>query len=256
MDNSLFFKLFLALVGILLIWFLYNNISKRSKKSESENINSKTIFSFFGAPGAGKGTLAEQCIETLGFQSLSTGDLCRENIKQQTEFGKQLQQYTKEGKLVPDEIIFGMVKNWFKEKASPNSPIILDGFPRTKEQAAMLNRFFKESMPDYQFRVVRLVLPKEEIIERLGNRVTCEKCKAVYNLSMPEAQKGICPKCGGKLIQREDDKPEVIEKRFEVYQKNEAEILNYYKSIDQKIEEMNISKLNPKEVFEMFKSLL
>jgi adenylate kinase len=253
MNKTLIIKFLLITGGIFVVWFLANNISKHYKKNKVEN---KIIFSFFGAPGSGKGTLSEQCKQQLGFQSLSTGDLCRENIKKQTDFGKQLQQYTKEGKLVPDEIIFGMVKNWFKEKASPSSPIILDGFPRTKEQAAMLNQFLKESMPDYQFRVVRLVLPKEEIVERLGNRVTCEKCQAVYNLSMPEAKSGICPKCGGKLIQREDDKPEVIEKRFEVYQKNEADILNYYKSVDQKIEEMNISKLSPKEVFEKFKSLI
>lgn len=253
MDKPMAVKLLIIIIAVLITWIVISKYSKRNQ-TEQKDSNKKTIFSFFGAPGSGKGTLAQQCVSKLGFQVLSTGNLCRENIAKQTEFGKELQRYTSEGKLVPDDLIIGMVKPWLIERISSNSPIILDGFPRTKEQAAKLIQLLKEIMPDFQLRIIRIVLPKEEIVERLGNRVTCENkaCQAVYNLSMPEAQKGICPKCGSKLIQREDDKKEVIEKRFEVYQKNEDEILNFFKSINQPVEELNISKLNPEQVFELF----
>jgi adenylate kinase len=257
MDKPTALKLLLVVIAIFLIWIVTSKLSKRNQTDKKDS-GQKIIFSFFGAPGSGKGTLAEQCVSKLGFQVLSTGNLCREHIAKQTAIGKEIQQCTNEGRLVSDDLIIGMVKPWLIDRLSSSTPIILDGFPRTKEQAAKLVQMLKESMPEHQFRIIKIVLPKEEIVERLVNRVVCENksCQAVYNLSMPEAQKGICPKCGNKLIQREDDKKEVIERRFEVYQKNEDDVLNYYRSTNQNIEELNISKLTPTEVFEKFKSII
>lgn len=253
MDKTIVFKLFFLLIVVLLIWFINK---KYSKNPICPNNSDKVIFSFFGAPGSGKGTLAQQCISELGYKSLSTGAMFRENMAKQTELGKLAQTYINDGNLVPDQVTMDMVKEWLKENIN-SKPIILDGVPRTREQAKMLNEIFKNNFPEYQFRIIRLVLPKEEIVDRLVNRVMCEnkECQAIYNTSMPEAQSGICPKCGGKLVKREDDKKEIIEKRFDVYQKNENEILDFYKDSNQKIEEINISKLNPKQVFEKFKNI-
>ena len=254
MARAIIFKLLLISLAIGCIWMINRNITKQPNQLN----NKKIIFSFFGAPGSGKGTLAEQCVKNLEYQTLSTGNLCRKHIAKDTKIGKTIKTFTSQGKLVPDEVIIEMVTTWLKEKSNTNKPIILDGFPRTKTQAEMLNKILKNEMPKYDFRIIRLVIPKEEIVERLVNRIVCEnkKCQAVYNTSMPEAKSGICPKCGSKLIKREDDTKEVIEKRFEVYQENENKILNFYRSIGQKIEEINISKLSPKEVFENFKNII
>ncbi len=248
------FKILFLLIVITLVWF----VNKKFFKQTIPNKKNKIIFSFFGAPGSGKGTLAQKCSSDLGHKNLSTGNLFRTHMSNQTELGKLAQKYINDGNLVPDQVTVNMVRIWLKENTNSNTPIILDGFPRTQSQAKIFNNILKNDFPEYQFRIIRLVLPKEEIIDRLINRLMCEnkKCQAIYNTSMPEAQSGICPKCGGNLIKRADDKKEVIEKRFEIYQKNETEILDFYKNSNQKIEEINISKLNPKQVFEKFKNIV
>lgn len=220
-------------------------------------INNKVIISFFGAPGSGKGTLAEQLVEQYKYKTLSTGALFREHISKQTELGKQLDSFIKVGKLVPDDLVIDMVKDWLKSNADGSAPIILDGFPRTKEQADKLFTVIKTMLPDFTLRIVKIDLPEEEIVARLSGRRVCsnKQCQATYNISMPEIKSGTCPKCGSKLITREDDKPEVIRNRFKVYKENEKPILDFYNSINQKIETLNIAGLDKKQVLEEYLKL-
>ena len=247
--------------GLLALCLLFAscNYGKKTEGSEMQPTKTdKTIFSFFGAPGSGKGTLAEQCVEKLGYQTLSTGALFRQQIAQGTELGKKIESIIKSGKLVPDNITIEVVTLWLKERANSNAPIILDGFPRTKAQTEKLIEILKTVLPEHKLRIIALDLPEQEIVERLSGRRVCEnkQCPATYNISMPEIANGKCPKCGSKLIQRPDDKPEVIKERFEVYKKNEKEVLDAYRNAGFKIETLNISKMNPTEVFDSFKKLV
>ncbi|MFA5074486.1 MAG: nucleoside monophosphate kinase [Candidatus Babeliales bacterium] len=230
-----------------------------TKGNLMQKMQPKTIFSFFGAPGSGKGTLAEQAVEKLGFLSLSTGDLLRENISRGTEIGKKVKNYLDKGQLVPDDLITDMVQNWLIEKKETGKSIILDGFPRTKEQTQSLIDIINKNLPEYKLRVIALDIPEEEIIARLTGRRICsnKECKAVFNISMSGIEEGgKCPKCGGTLIIRPDDKPEVIKDRFTVYKKNEGEILDFYKSVGKNIEILDISQLNKEQVFDKFIQLL
>jgi adenylate kinase len=232
--------------------FLYTKYYKAK-----EMTSNKTIFTFFGAPGSGKGTLAETCVSKLGYQVISTGDLCRKNIAEKTEVGKLIEKIIQEGKLVPDETITKMLTDWIEKNADPNKPLILDGFPRTKGQAEILLKYLNEKMPEHKFRIIAIDLPEEEIVTRLTGRRVCsnKSCQAVYHISWPEVKDGICKKCGSKLIQREDDKEDVIRKRLAVYKKNENDLLDFYKAKNYKIEWINVSGLSIQGMFDKFKEI-
>ncbi|MFH1643993.1 MAG: nucleoside monophosphate kinase [bacterium] len=219
----------------------------------------KTIISFFGPPGSGKGTLAERLVKEQDYKMLSTGNLCRQHIAQKTEFGQMLNDFIKKGDLVPDELITDMVKDWLKLQVGQNKPIILDGYPRTKRQAELFYNVLKNEFPEYLYRVILINLPEETIVKRLAGRLVCEnkKCQAVYNVSMlTEKDIEECEKCGGKLIRRDDDKEEVVRARLKNYVDYSTEILNYYESVGQRIECLNIDNLTIDEVFEKFESVL
>ena len=218
-----------------------------------------TIFSFFGAPGSGKGTLATDCVKSLGFKVLSTGNLCRERIARGDEVGKSIEKYIKSGGLIPDELVTGMVEDWLKNEANHGSPIILDGYPRTKKQAELFLALLKKNFAHHTFRVISLVISDEEIIKRLSGRLVCENkaCQATTSKSMA-AEAGIpeCLLCGSKLIRREDDKEEVVRERLRVYAQHSGDLLNYYSDAGQKIEELKASGLAVSQVFEAFKQML
>ena len=220
---------------------------------------SKTIFSFFGPPGCGKGTLSERSVEELDFEMLSTGNLCRQHISQKTELGKMLNRFIEKGDLVPDELITDMVKDWLKSQAVQHKPIILDGYPRTKRQAELFYSVLKSEFPEYKFRVILINLPEDTIVERLSGRLVCDnkECQHIYNLSMlTDKNVKECLKCGGKLIRRDDDKEEVVHARLKNYADYSSDILDYYKDVGQEIEELNIDDLSVDEVFEKFTSIL
>ena len=138
MKHNLILFISIAILGGAIY---YHFTKKPSYKAE------KTIFSLFGAPGSGKGTLAEKCAQNLDFNVLSTGNLCRKHIADKTELGEKLQKYIDTGKLVPDNIITVIVKGWLKENTKDNKAIILDGYPRTKKQAELLLDILKEAFP-------------------------------------------------------------------------------------------------------------
>ena len=175
-----------------------------------------------GPPGAGKGTYASRLTKILGIPHISTGDMVREEIKKQTDLGKKIKEYSDRGVLVPDDIIIKLLEERLK-KPDCKEGFILDGFPRTINQAEALEKIAKIDL------VINLKVPDDIIITRLSNRLICSKCGAIYNLlTLKPKKEGICDKCGGKLYRREDDKPEVIRERLNIYRKQTEPLIDYY----------------------------
>lgn len=196
-----------------------------------------------GAQGTGKGTVSGLLCDELGIMQLSTGDIFRKNIKEQTELGIEANKFISQGKLVPDEITVPMVAQAL-DSDEAKAGVILDGFPRTTEQAKQLDEMLKERNKKIDM-VINLITPREEIIDRMITRRVCPNCKATYNIKINKPKvEDICDKCGVNLIQREDDKSEeAINNRLEIYDTQTAPVLNYYneKGIVQN-EEVTISK--------------
>ena len=189
------------------------------------------IIIMLGAPGTGKGTVASILSQELEIPQVSTGDIFRKNIKEQTELGIIADKYISKGNLVPDEITIDIVKNRLNDDDVKNG-IILDGFPRTVAQAEALDKILEEKGKKVDI-VLNLETPEEEIIERIVNRRVCsnQDCKAVYNLILnPPKVEGICDKCGSKLVQRQDDNVETVKLRFENYIKQTSPLVEYYKN--------------------------
>lgn len=181
-----------------------------------------------GAPGAGKGTQAKFLSEKYGIPQISTGDMLREAVSKGTELGKKAREFMNQGKLVPDEIVVGIVKERLRESDCERG-FILDGFPRTIAQAEALDRIMAE-MGKKIDAVININVPEEEIVKRIVNRRICRKCGAIYHLIYdPPKNNGICDKCGGELYQRDDDKENVVRERFKVYRKNTEPLIEYYK---------------------------
>lgn len=188
------------------------------------------IIIMLGAQGTGKGTVAGLVSNETGFPQISTGDIFRKNISEKTELGIKANEYISKGNLVPDEITVPMVKDrltWEDAKCG----VILDGFPRTIEQAEKLDEMLKEMGKKVDL-VVNLVTPREEIIDRMLTRRVCTNpdCKTTYNVKLnPPKVEGICDKCGSKLKQREDDSdPEAINRRLEIYEEKTSPLVKYY----------------------------
>lgn len=176
-----------------------------------------------GAPGSGKGTQTSRLKSLLNIPAISTGDIFRKEIKDGTELGKKIKKYLDSGQLVPDEIVIEVIKERITQPDCKNG-FILDGFPRTLEQARALDEIVKIDA------CINLSVPKEIIVKRLSARRICRNCGEVYNLLVlkPKVDE-ICDKCGGPLYQRDDDKESVIEERFRVYEKQTEPLLDYYR---------------------------
>ena len=182
-----------------------------------------------GAPGSGKGTLGKVLAEDLQLAHISTGDLFRENLKNETELGKEAKQYMDKGELVPDEVTIKMLKERLNGDDVENGAV-LDGFPRTGVQAVSLDNMLKEMNAKVDM-ALNIDVPFDEIVERIANRRSCKGCSEIYNVVFnPPKVEGICDKCGGELYQREDQKPEVVENRLQVYSKTAEELINHYKN--------------------------
>lgn len=177
----------------------------------------------FGPPGSGKGTYASILEKKLGIPKVNTGDLLREIAKTETELGRKIAEYANKGELVPDEIVTDILKQRIS-KPDCIKGFILDGYPRTIPQAEALEKI---SSPDV---VINLIVPQNVIIARLSGRLICPNCNAIYHkIFLKPKNDEICDKCGSKLIQREDDKPEVIKRRLSVYKKQSKPLIEYYK---------------------------
>ena len=179
-------------------------------------------FVFLGPPGAGKGTQAKILAKKLNIPAISTGDIFRENIKDQTELGKKAVDYTSKGLLVPDSVTNAMVEQRLMKLDCANG-FILDGYPRTINQAKFLDGI--ETID----KVVNFVLTDKEVVRRISGRRTCKNCNAIYHIEfLKPKKKGMCDKCNMRLIQREDDKPKAVKKRLQVYKKQTEPLIEYY----------------------------
>lgn len=186
------------------------------------------ILVLLGPPGAGKGTQAERLQETFNLVHVASGDLFRENLREQTELGKLAQKYMDRGELVPDDVTIGMVRARL-ERPDSLKGIILDGFPRTIPQAQGLNEML-DDMGRKLDAVLHIAVPDEELIRRLSGRWICEECQTPYHaLSNPPQVEGKCDMCGGRLYQRDDDKPETVRARLNVYHKQTSPLIEFYR---------------------------
>jgi adenylate kinase len=182
---------------------------------------------FLGAPGAGKGTMAGILKEAKKIPQISTGDIFRANIRENTELGKKAKSYIDKGQLVPDEVVIDIVKDRLS-KDDCKGGYILDGFPRTVPQAEALDAALSElKMP--LDAVVNLQVDEEELVRRLSGRWICSKCAEPYHSESKKSSKeGICDLCSGELVQRDDDRPEAVRNRLRVYAEKTAPVLDYY----------------------------
>lgn len=180
-----------------------------------------------GPPGAGKGTQATRLVSKYGIPHISTGDIFRENIKKGTPLGKKAKEYMDRGELVPDSLVIDLATDRLSQDDCKDG-FLLDGFPRTIEQAVALDAYLKENNRKID-RVIDLDVEKEELIKRLIGRRVCKDCGATYHVDhMPPKQAGLCDKCKGELIQRADDTRETVENRIDVYNRQTKPLLDYY----------------------------
>lgn len=180
----------------------------------------KSTIVLLGPPGSGKGTQGEKLSEELGYTRLSTGDMLREAVRNGTELGKKAKEYMDSGALVPNDLIIGLMK---EKIAQAKGGVILDGFPRTVEQADALAEQLDVDL------ALNLDVDDDELVNRLTKRRSCPKCNAVYHLIYnPPKVEGVCDKCGGELYQRDDDKEETVMNRLKVYRENTMPLIDYY----------------------------
>ena len=178
---------------------------------------------FLGAPGAGKGTQAEVVCKELGIPAISTGNMLREAVKNGTPAGLAAKEKMEAGELVPDEIVIGILKDRIAQDDAKNG-FILDGFPRTVAQAEAL-----EKMGVNIDKVIEISVPDEKITARMSGRRVCEKCGNSYHIEYkPTKVEGICDACGGKVVQRADDKPETVIARLATYHEKTAPLKDFY----------------------------
>lgn len=187
----------------------------------------KKIAVLLGPPGSGKGTQAKRLSAKLGIPQISTGDLFRENISKETELGKKVKAVIAAGRLVPDDLVVAMLFERLK-RPDCQAGYLLDGFPRTLNQADVLELFLTESGD--QSVILNLNVEDESVIKRLSGRLTCKECGHLHNRYFsPPAKAGVCDLCGGELIQRPDDKEDVVQERLRVYHAQTRPLIDYYR---------------------------
>ncbi len=180
-----------------------------------------------GAPGAGKGTQAKMIAAKYNIPHISTGDIFRANLKNGTELGLKAKTYMDKGLLVPDELTLMLIMDRFKDADCKNG-YVLDGFPRTIPQAEALTKALKENSDDIDF-AINVDVPDENIVNRMSGRRACLKCGATYHIKFNAPKKeNVCDACGETLVQREDDKPETVLNRLNVYHKQTQPLIDYY----------------------------
>jgi adenylate kinase len=223
----------------------------------------KELFVFIGPPGAGKGSLSNLCTQKFNWVQLSTGNLCRKHIQEQTEIGKEIAFAIKSGKLISDSLITRMVEEWLTEKLSNDrcSGIILDGFPRAVAQAEAFDRILKERFTGIKLHVIKFSISDENIVNRLTGRLICQnkECQLVYSVVkgslLQPKQEMTCDSCASTLGQRDDDAITAIKERLIVYHKHTNELLNFYARAKQPLIELCAENTLP-EVFEEFTKLI
>lgn len=215
--NILFYGLCLFVLGFGAVAF-----------AQPVETNQKTIVILLGPPGSGKGTQAVRLSKELNIPHISTGDLFRENIKNNTDLGKKAKSFMDAGKLVPDELTLELLMD---RVARPDCArgYLLDGFPRTIPQAEALDKYLSEKEKGARIVALNLQVPDEVIVGRIAGRLMCKNCPNIqHKETSPPAKEGVCDKCGGELYQRSDDKPEVVAQRLKAYHEQTQPLEEYY----------------------------
>jgi adenylate kinase len=213
-------------------------------------LNSENIVIFLGPPGSGKGTQAKEVAESFKIPHISTGDLFRENLKNNTPLGLQVKDFMDAGKLVPDQIVIEMLKSRISLPDSQNG-YVLDGFPRSIPQAEALESL----LAGKTYKVINLQVSDEEVVRRIEGRRTCPNCKATFNTYTSPSKKGEqCENCDEKLTQRSDDTKEVVVERLRQYHAQTAPLIDYYKKKG-RLSDVN-GEQDPKKVFEDIMKIL
>ena len=182
---------------------------------------------FLGPPGVGKGTQADRVSAQFGVVKISTGDLLREAVRNRTSLGIEAKSYMDQGKLVPDSVVIGLVRDKLSDPRYAKG-FILDGFPRTVPQAEALATVLEEQRIRLD-RVINFQVPRVEIVKRLSGRRSCPKCQATYHVEFAPSKQGMsCERCGEALVQRSDDQREAIETRLRVYEEQTAPLISFY----------------------------
>lgn len=184
---------------------------------------------FLGAPGVGKGTQADRVTAQFGWPKISTGDLLREAVRNQTALGLEAKKSMDAGTLVPDSVVIGMVREKLADPSCQNG-FVLDGFPRTVPQAEELHAMLATRSLKLD-RVINFRVSRQDVVKRLSGRRSCPKCQSVFHLDFAAPKvSGQCDRCGASLVQRSDDKPEIIEARLKVYEEQTAPLISYYQA--------------------------
>lgn len=219
------------------------------------------VLSFFGAPGTCKGIVAQRCEKNLGYVRLSTGELIRKHIQEKTELGLLSQSCVDKGLLVSDELVTKMVLDWLQVTVGQKHPIILDGFPRTREEAAMFLAALKTSieLANVEFNVVNFhlaeELSEEAMITRIASRMVCsnKNCQELYSslVKIPKVA-GFCDLCNSPLIHRIDDDTSVIRERLHIFLSTKDDLLNYYNNSGITVIDFPAPMGNPEEAYPLF----
>ena len=218
----------------------------------------RDIIVFIGPPGSGKGTISGLCVKELGWVQISTGNLCRKHIADNTKIGQEIDFAIKSGKLVSDNLITDMIIDWFKHVGDQVGTVVLDGYPRTVAQAQAFNQFLVTHFDSVRLKIVRFHLSDETIIARLSNRYVCQNknCQAVYSLMagtmLQPKQIDRCDNCDGLVGRRKDDEYEAIVERLKVYNRHEQELLGFYNKAGHHVYSFHVDQ-PVQEVFEEFK---
>lgn len=181
-----------------------------------------------GPPGAGKGTQAKKIMESTGVLQISTGDILRKAIKDGTEMGLKAKEFMDAGKLVPDEVVIGIIDDRLAEDDCRKHGFLLDGFPRTLGQAQALEELLKKLESEIDF-VIDIAVEQDDLVKRIIGRRTCKNCGFGYHIEFsPPSSEGVCDRCGGDLYQRDDDNEETVKQRFEVYKEQSDQLKSFY----------------------------
>lgn len=238
-------KIFLA--SVILAICIYQFIMIMDLMMNKEK---KLVVILLGPPGSGKGTQAKLLSEALTIPQISTGDIFREHMQNNTPLGLKAKEYINAGKLVPDDLVLEMLQERLKDNDTKKG-FLLDGVPRTIQQAEALEKtIFKDS----NLLVVNLLVDDDVIVKRADGRLICKQCGAIYNRYFsPPKKEGICDKCGGPLYHREDDKPEVVRERLRVYRDQTSPLIDFFQK---KYGLINVDGNRPAEiVFEELKKI-
>ncbi len=217
------------------------------------------ILVFMGPPGAGKGSLSQQCLQRYDWYQLSTGALCRKHIIEKSSIGLKIAFAIQSGKLIPDDLMISMVKEWFRDNIDTKKSIILDGFPRTICQAELLVDLVQQELPHYTLKIVKLAVADEIVIHRLAGRAICENkdCQAVYSVysrsTLGPKVDMVCDMCKAHLIRRADD--ERPSERLEIYHKSATQLVEFYHRAGIKVCEIDVDRL-PEHIFYDFDQML